>query len=75
MSADGPKDVSSAAQVEHHLRVSDHGIDIDDLPVTLDSDDLRNQMAAQIKATKLPLSSAATIQMILCLFVAYCSEL
>ena len=46
-----------------------------DQALTLDSDEIRDQMAAQVKATRVKFTSKASIQMLFFLFVAYCSEL
>ncbi len=48
---------------------------INDHSIIMDADELRDQMAAQVKATKLSFSSAASMQLCFFLFVAYCSEL
>lgn len=53
----------------------DTGLVLDDHAVTLDSDELRDQMAAQIKSTKLSITSKASMQLWFYLFVAYCSKL
>jgi hypothetical protein len=45
-----------------------------DLAITLDSDDLRDQMAAQVKVTRLKFTSSASLQMFFFLFVAHCSK-
>jgi hypothetical protein len=50
------------------------GIAINDHAITLDSDELRDQMTAQVKATKLRFTSAASMQLCFFLFVAYCSK-
>lgn len=47
---------------------------LNDCDESLDMDGLRDQMTAQVKATKLKFTSAASIQMCLYLFVAYCSK-
>ncbi len=50
------------------------GLVLNDHVVTLDSDELRDQMAAQVKETRLKFTSAASLQMCFYLFVAYCSK-
>ena len=41
--------------------------------VGLDTDELRNQMTAQVNATKLRFTSKASLELLFYLFVAYCS--
>ena len=75
----GPK----AAHVEEETReagpskpkivAEDDHIIINDHLVALRSDELRDQMAAQIKVTKIRPTSKASLQMYFFLFVAYCS--
>jgi hypothetical protein len=46
---------------------------IQDHILTLTGDGIRDQMAAQIKASKLSFTSKVSIQMYIILFIAYCS--
>ncbi len=47
---------------------------INDEAVSMDHDERRDQMTAQVKATKLRMTSWASIQVLLFLFIAYCSK-
>lgn len=59
----------STTQIE---ALEDH-ILINGKPVALHSDELRDHMTAQIKATKIRFSSKSSIELLFYLFVAYCS--
>lgn len=47
---------------------------LDDHAVGLDADELRDQMAAQIKRHKLSFMSKSSLQLFFYFFVVYCSE-
>ena len=54
--------------------LDDDVVVIDGRAIPIDSDDLRDQMAAQIKATKVSFTSKEAFQLYFFLAVAYCSE-
>ncbi len=66
MHVESPAKVSSAVD-DTPVAMNSHG-------VHLDSDELREQMAAQVKATKLKVTSRTSLQIFFFLFVAYCSK-
>lgn len=70
------KVVDSATHIEVTAKTNSPATDpsLKDLAITLDSDELRDQMAAQVKATRLKFSSSASLPMFFFLFVAYCSK-
>ena len=59
---------------ESHPPAGDTGLVLNDHELTLDSDVLRDQMAAQVKATRIKFTSMASVEMCFYLFVAYCSK-
>lgn len=67
---------SDTAHVEvHHDTQSQTAISDDDVASkALDSDELHEQMTAQVKATRLSWRSKASLQLWAMLFVAYCSK-
>jgi hypothetical protein len=74
---ESPKDAQTA-HVESTVETSErqHG---DDMAagrgsvLTFTGEEIRDQMAAQIKASKLSFTSRASMQMYLILFISYCS--
>jgi hypothetical protein len=54
--------------------LDDEVVVIDGRAIPIDSDELRDQMAAQIKATKVSFTSKEAFQLYFYLAVAYCSE-
>lgn len=58
---------SPAVDTSGHLKLSDDA-------VNLNNDELRDQMTAQIKATKLSFTSKTAFQLYFYLFIAYCSK-
>lgn len=70
------KVVDAATHVEVSAKINSPATDpsLKDLAITLDSDELRDQMAAQVKATRLKFTSSASLQMFFFLFVAHCSK-
>ena len=54
--------------------LDDDVVVIDGRAIPIDSDELRDQMAAQIKATKVSFTSKEAFQLYFFLAVAYCSE-
>ncbi len=81
MAADKPSSDAVHLEAGHEVSktnvkpmVVDTSFVLNDHAVTLDSEELREQMTAQVKATKLKFTSTTTLRLCFFLFVAYCSE-
>ena len=77
------QDKGTSAEAAHHesrpaskdqIVIDDKNLTLADQFTSLSSDELRDQMTAQVKASKLRWTSAASFQLYFFLFVAYCSK-